>query len=161
MTKDALTAKLQLAMFTESVDDNRALAARVAQLETELAAVALSYSHKEQAFHALCAAAAAHRELGELRLAAGCLERARGMDAGDAESNALLLSALSDVHKKLAPKPAPKPAKPAKPAPKPAPKPKPAKPAPKPGVSEPKKKKKAQAKRKPARKTPPKYDRLP
>lgn len=117
--KGAMTAKLQLSLFTTSLDDNKDLAARVAHLESELAGVALSYGQQEEALHALVAAAAAYKELGDLRRAAACLGRCRGLNAGDAETRALLDQAMVDLSKQLVPASAPK----AAPAPPPAPAP--------------------------------------
>ena len=70
LNKDATVAKLSLALFTTSREDNKLLAARVAHLEAELAGTALAYGRKEEGLYALCAAAAAYRELGDLMAAA-------------------------------------------------------------------------------------------
>ena len=120
LNKGATTAKLQLALFTASLDDNKDLAARVAHLESELAGVALSCGQEQEGFHALVAAAAAYRELGNLHASLHCLDRCRGLRAGDAETGALLTQAISDLKAQLAPPAAPKaaPAPPPPPAPK-------------------------------------------
>jgi DNA-binding protein HU-beta len=108
LNKGLTTAKLQLSLFTTSLDDNRDLGARVAHLETEFAGVAMAYGRTGEAFHAFVAAAAAYRELGNLRASAGCLERCRGIGTGDSEMNSLLVQAIADLKKLLAPIPAPK-----------------------------------------------------
>lgn len=158
--KDELTSKLNLALFTETLDDNKDLAARVAHLEAELAGVSLSFHRHEEAMHSLVAAAAAHRQLGQLLQARSCLERASLLPAGDAEMKSMLRVALADLDKKLAaaaPAPAPAPApKAEKPAPKkPAPKkeePKAEEKAPEPKAEEPKKEEPKAEEKKPAKK---------
>ena len=116
LNKDAATAKFNLTLFTTSRDDNKVLAARVARLEAELAGSALAYGHKEEGLYALCAAAAAYRELGNLMAAASCLQRAQLLKSGDDELKGLLDQAVADLHKKLNPPAA------SKPKPKPLPK---------------------------------------
>ena len=106
LNKGSTTAKLQLSLFTATLDDNRDLAARVAHLETEIAGVALSYGKKAEGFYALVAAAAAYRELGNFRAAAGCLEKCRGIGSADKEMVALLTQAIADLAKQLNPVPA-------------------------------------------------------
>ena len=137
-TKDKLDTKFKLALFTTDIADNKALAARLAHLEGEIAGVALTCNQPEDALTALVSAAAAYKSLGQLHAAQSCLVRAALLDAGDAECKALLGEAIGDLRKALylepevtpkaapAPKPAPKAEKKAeKPAPKaekPAPK---------------------------------------
>ena len=103
LNKDATTAKLNLALFTTTLEDNKALAARVAHLEAELAGVSLSLGRKEEAFYALCAAAAAYRMLDGLLQAASCLERAASLGVGDSETQALLKLAIADTKLALYP----------------------------------------------------------
>ena len=117
LNKDATTTKLSLALFTRDLADNKDLGARVAHLEAELAGVALTSGRREEALHALVAAAAAYRVLGDLLQARSCLERAASLRVGDGETRALLASALTDLDKTLYPPQAAKP----KPAFKPAP----------------------------------------
>lgn len=129
--KDKAHTKLQLALFTANLEDNKVLAARVAHLEAELAGSALVYGHKADALTALVSAAAAYRTLEQPLLALSCLRRAASLKEGDAECQALLAEAIADLAKALAaaapksaPKPAPAPKAEEKPAPKPAPAPK-------------------------------------
>ena len=129
--KAAATAKLQLALFTKSLADEKALGARVAQLEQQHAGAALSSGHDEEAFCALVAAATAHQALGDLHAAASCLERAQLLEASDAEAAALLAQALADLRSQLY-----KPALKSKPAPKPEPKKEEAKVTPEPEAKE-------------------------
>ena len=124
LNKDAVTTKLSLALFTATMADNEVLGARVAHLETEFAGVALAHGRKDEALHALVAAAAAHRVLNQGVLALSCLHRAAILGAADAETMELLRTAIADLTKQLKPAPAPKPVPTPKALPKPTPAPK-------------------------------------
>lgn len=101
LNKDVTTTKLSLSLFTATLDDNRALGARVAHLETELAAAALRGGRQIEALHAFVAAAAAHRVLGNLNAARSCLALAAAQHGGDEETSQLLKTALTDLDAKL------------------------------------------------------------
>jgi len=103
--KDATATKLNLALFTEDAADNLELAARVARLEAEFAGVSLSSGRKEDALHALVAAAVAYRMTGAPFYARSCLARALVLGVGDAETLALLRTAHDDLTKSLTPAP--------------------------------------------------------
>jgi len=117
LNKDVTTTKLSLSLFTATLDDNRALGARVAHLETELAGAALRGGRQIEALHAFVAAAAAHRILGDLNAARACLALAAALGGCDDETAQLLKLALADLNAKmvaeraktLKPKSAPKP----------------------------------------------------
>jgi hypothetical protein len=115
--KDKVTTKLQLALFTSSPDDNLELAAEVAKLETDLARLSLSQGLRGDALTCLVAAAVAHRARGELVQALGLLTQAHNLKKGDAETEALLLTAIKDLRLELYGEP------PAAPEPPPAPEP--------------------------------------
>lgn len=101
LNKDVTTTKLSLSLFTATLDDNRALGARVAHLETELAGAALRGGRQIEALHAFVAAAAAHRILGDLNAARACLALAAAQHGGDEETSQLLKLALADLNAKI------------------------------------------------------------
>jgi len=101
LNKDAATAKLQLALFTSSLEDEKALGARVAHLEAELAGVALAHGRAEEALYAFIAAASAYKALGDSVAAASYLERAYSLKAGDDELKELAGRALADLRSKM------------------------------------------------------------